>query len=164
MIGFGFISDWLKKRHKNFESITEWTNHKTKFAHYFRHSIENRPDVQSWRRWQKVVKIIGAWKRVWYMVLLYPPPNICATTEQMIRTKPASPVINTATETAGFPWTSGKLTALKAWIEDAVESPAAKACWKIVGAPSHRSEEPDTANMKNKVARYSAKMANQKST
>ena len=38
-IGF----DWLKKWRKNFEPITEWSNHKPKqFANYFRHSIENR--------------------------------------------------------------------------------------------------------------------------
>ena len=83
--------------------------------------------------------------------------------EQDTRTKLASPVMNAASETAGFPCTRGKLTDLNAWIADAVESPAARACWKIVGAPSHRSDEPETANKRNNVARYSAKMANQKS-
>ena len=29
-IGFGFTSDWLKKWCKNFEPITEWSNHKPK--------------------------------------------------------------------------------------------------------------------------------------
>ena len=36
-IGFGFTSDWSKKRRENFEPITEWSNHKPKqFAKYFR--------------------------------------------------------------------------------------------------------------------------------
>lgn len=92
------------------------------------------------------------------------PPKTCATTEQIICMKPASPVMKAASDTTGFAWTSGKLTDLKAWIIEAVTNPAARACWKIVGAPSHLSEEPETANMKKKVAKYSASTANQKST
>ena len=46
-VGFDFTSDWLKKWRENFEPITEWSNHKPKqFAHYFRHSSENRSDSQ----------------------------------------------------------------------------------------------------------------------
>ena len=84
--------------------------------------------------------------------------------EQIIRIKPASEVMKAASDTAGFAWTRGKLTDLKAWIEEAVQSPAARACWNIVGAPSHLKADPETANIKNNVARYSASIASQKST
>ena len=72
--------------------------------------------------------------------------------------------MNVAKEMAGLACTRGKLTDLKAWIMDAVDNPAARACWKIVGEPSHLSAEPDTANMKKNVAKYSARIASQKST
>ena len=42
------------------------------------------------------------------------PPKTCATTEQIICMKPASPVMKAASDTTGFAWTSGKLTDLKA--------------------------------------------------
>lgn len=112
------------------------------------------------------LRLVIEWSRVrtsqdkWWTL----PPNICAKMEHTIRTKPASPVMNVANETAGLACTSGRLTDLNAWIEEAVQSPAASACWKIVGAPSHLSAEPETANRKNRVARYSASMASQKST